>query len=323
MANKSHVNLRGSKRGKDPAAFRVGDVNAEEKVVASIRLSGPKLPGPDEFVGQTMTAKELEKRFGARRADADKVEKSLKKFGLKVEKISLLTRSMRVGGTAKAMEAAFKPKWAMMRSPAYGLYRGRHGKIQIPPELKGIVTGVFGLDQRRMAHSRSRAKVSARPGTTLKPFTPKNVEDHYNFPAGDGKGQSIAIAEFGGGYFVEDLKKYCKNFNRSEPNVQTIKVGNGRAYKLKELPDIPNPELRHLKLDESFEVMMDVEIIAGLCPKASISVYFSTFDQSGWVDLLDKVITSKPIPVALSISWGRAEDDPGGRMMQSTPSMIG
>jgi kumamolisin len=54
--------------------------------------------------------------------------------------------------------------------------------------------------------------------------------------------------------------------------------------------------------------MMDVEIIAGLCPKASISVYFSSFDQRGWVDLLNKVITAKP--VALSCSWGLAEDDP-------------
>ena len=54
--------------------------------------------------------------------------------------------------------------------------------------------------------------------------------------------------------------------------------------------------------------MMDVEIVAGLCPKASISVYFSTFDQRGWVDLLNQVITAKP--VALSCSWGLAEDDP-------------
>jgi kumamolisin len=309
MTSKRHVKLPGSQRGQNPAAFRVGDVNPEEKVVAKIRLSGPDLPGPDEFVGQTMTSREVEKKFGASQPDADKVKKCLEKFNLSVGKPLLLTRSMPVSGTAKAMYAAFKPKWAMMRSPTYGLYRGRQGKIQIPPELEGIVTGVFGLDKSRMAHRRAGTKVSARPGSALKPFTPKTIEDHYNFPAGNGEGQSIAIAEFGGGYFVEDLKKYCKNFNRSEPEVKKIKVGDGRAYKLKELPDIPNPELRHLKLDESFEVMMDVEIIAGLCPKASISVYFSTFDQSGWIDLLDKVITAKPIPVALSISWGRAEDD--------------
>ena len=55
--------------------------------------------------------------------------------------------------------------------------------------------------------------------------------------------------------------------------------------------------------------MMDIEIIAGLCPGANISVYFSTFDQRGWVDLLNKVIASNP--VVLSVSWGLAEEDPG------------
>ncbi len=54
---------------------------------------------------------------------------------------------------------------------------------------------------------------------------------------------------------------------------------------------------------------MDVQIVAGLCSKANITVYFSTFDQGGWVDLLNAAITAKP--VALSISWGLAEDNPG------------
>jgi kumamolisin len=54
--------------------------------------------------------------------------------------------------------------------------------------------------------------------------------------------------------------------------------------------------------------MMDVEIIAGLCPKADIVVYFSTFDQGGWVDLLNAAIRKKPS--TLSVSWGLAEDDP-------------
>ena len=39
---------------------------------------------------------ELVEKFGASKADADKVEKSLNKFGLKVEDVSLETRSMRV-----------------------------------------------------------------------------------------------------------------------------------------------------------------------------------------------------------------------------------
>jgi kumamolisin len=257
-----------------------------------------------------MTREQLAEKFGARKADADKVAKCLKKFGLKVEEVSLETRSMRVSGTAKVVEAAFKPDWVIMRSPAYGAYRGRQGPIYIPVELKGIVTGVFGLDERRMAHRRSGAAISAEPRTTLSPLTPTDIEKRYNFPEGDGEGQNIAIAEFGGGYFAQDMIAYCKKFQRPVPNVQMIEVlPDGRAYTFDQLLDIPDPDWRHRKLDESFEVMMDVEIIAGLCPKASISVYFSKFDQSGWINLLDRVVHADPVPVALSISWGRAEDD--------------
>src|SRR5271157_1838215 len=144
MANKTHVVLAGSKRGKDRAATRVGDVDPKEKIVVTIGLSGPKLPGADEYVGQTLAPMELAEKFGAKKADADKIAKSLKRFGLKVEEVSLETRSMRVSGTAAAMEAAFKPGMAIMRSARQGEYRGRQGTIMIPAELKGIVTGVFG-----------------------------------------------------------------------------------------------------------------------------------------------------------------------------------
>lgn len=91
------------------------------------------------------------------------------------------------------------------------------------------------------------------------------------------------------------------------PQVQAIAV-DAPAYTLAQILALP-PSQRGDQLDASIEVMMDVEIVAGLCAGADISVYFSTFDQQGWVDLLDKVIAARPS--VLSVSWGSAEDDPG------------
>jgi kumamolisin len=54
--------------------------------------------------------------------------------------------------------------------------------------------------------------------------------------------------------------------------------------------------------------MMDIEIIAALCPAGEISVYYASWDQKGWADLLDQVIADRP--VSLSISYGLAEDSP-------------
>ncbi len=319
MASKTHVILPGSKRGKDPAATRARDVDPKEKIVVTIGLSGPKLPGADEYVGQTLTPMEFAEKFAAKKSDADKVAKSLKKFGLKVEEVSLETRSMRVSGTAAAMQAAFKPSMAIMRSADQGEYRGRQGTIVIPAELKGIVLGVFGLDQRRMAHRgldqrrmarrKSGAAVSASHATALSPLTPADLEQRYNFPPGDGAGQNISIAEFGGGYLAADMIAYCNKFQRPVPNLQAIAI-DAPAFTLQQILALPLRRRRE-ELADCVEVMMDVQIIAGLCPNASISVYFSTFDQRGWVDLLNKVITAMPVAVALSISWGVPEDAPG------------
>jgi kumamolisin len=274
----------------------------------TVTLAGPKLPGADEYVGQRMTKEELAQQFSAKKEDADKVEKTLKKFGLKVENVSLETRSMRVSGTAKAMEAAFKAGLALMHSAADGDYFGREGTLQIPRALKGIVTGVFGLDQRRMAkRQRMMGLAATSHASTLPPLGPADLEQRYNFPPGDAAGQNIAIAEFGGGYFADDTTAYCKKFGRSVPNVTAIAV-DAPAFTLQQILALPKPQ-RMDQLDTSIEVMMDVQVIAGLCPKANISVYFSTFDQKGWVDLLNEVINA--MPTVLSISWGLAEDDPG------------
>jgi kumamolisin len=221
-----------------------------------------------------------------------------------VEAVLLETRSMRVSGTAKAMEAAFKPEMSIMRSARDGEYRGRQGAIQIPAELKGIVTGVFGLDQRRMARRQASAKSASQPA--LSPLGPADLEQRYNFPPGGGAGQSIAIAEFGGGYFADDVAAYCAKFQRAVPNVQAVSAG-APAYTLQQVMALP-PSQRRDVLSDSVEVMMDVEIIAGLCPQAAITVYFASFDQQGWVELLNQIIVAKP--VALSCSWGLAEDDP-------------
>ncbi len=215
MASKTHVVLPGSTRVKDPKATRVGKVDPQAKVVVTIDLAGPKLPSADEFVGKTLTPQELAEKFGAKQEDADKVARVLKSFGLKVDEVSPETRSMQVSGTAAAMEAAFKPGLVMMRSPTEGEYRGRQGKLSIPAALEGIVRGVHGLDQRRMARRKAGAESSPTQEAKLPPLGPPDLERRYNFPPGDGAGQSIVIGEFGGGYFAEDSRGLLRQVQSS------------------------------------------------------------------------------------------------------------
>jgi kumamolisin len=306
--SKSHVRLPGSKRSRNTDAIRVGPVNPKERMEVTIGLRGPKLPDADEVLTTPLSQEEFEARFSSMQEDAAEVAKALKKFKLKVEEISLSTRSMRVSGTVKAMETAFQQKFAMYRAVDQGEYRGREGSVMIPSELRGIVTGVFGLDQRKMAERKGRGDAPAHTSkVSLAPRAPSDLESLYNFPPGDGTGQSIAIAEFGGGYIAEDVEAFCAKFKLSPPTVRAISV-NIPAYTLSQIKALPTAQ-RKEQLADSMEVTMDVQIIVGLCPRANISVYFASFDQKGWIDLLTQVIRAKP--VTLAISWGLAEDDPG------------
>jgi kumamolisin len=139
-------------------------------------------------------------------------------------------------------------------------------------------------------------------------LTPDDLERRYEFPPGDAAGQVVAIAEFGGAYFADDTAAYCAKYGRPVPQVTPISAGYPLLTK-DQIRQLPQREQQQV-LGESIEVMMDVEIIAGLCPGAQIPLYFAPFTEQGWVDLLNAVMTAQPMPVALSISWGLAEDAP-------------
>jgi len=251
---------------------------------------------------KALTPDEFQHQYGASSSDIETVTKSLAKYGLTVTRTSPATRSIEVKGTAEQMENAFRPQLGIYKDASGAEFRDRVGTYQVPRELANIVTGVIGLGQRRVAHRRAAA---AEHAAALKPLSPQDIETLYGFPQGAAAQQTIAIAEFGGGFFAEDLATYCNKHGRNVPTVKAIAV-DAPAYTLQQILALPD-QARKDELDASVEVMMDVEVIAGLCSGANINVYFSTFDQKGWVDILDRIIQDRPVVV--SVSWGLAEDD--------------
>jgi len=309
------VPLSGSERPRQRQSQRLRDVDPDERIEITVTVAR-------DHAGDAV----------ARAADA------LEQRGLTVLETSSATLSLRLSGTATQMESVFKPALAVYSHPEQGEFRGREGQLQIPAELEGLITGVFGLDQRRVARRRSGLSPASRGGLGTapdaggvsvpggpKPFleaavagqslSPAQLASHYNFPAGDGSGQTVAIAEFGGGYFASDLQAFCAKQGTPVPTVTTVSVNGAPLYTLAEIQQLPEQQQQE-QLDDSVEVNMDVQIVAGLAPGARQIVYFSTFDEQGWVDLLNQVIDHKPAAaVTLSVSWGLAEDDRlrGGR----------
>jgi kumamolisin len=298
------VELPGSQRPPPTGAQRVGSANPSDEVEVTITLRGPALPAADDVTGPPVDPDTFAARYGASPDDAAQVKAELEKFGLDVYDVSLASRSMHVRGTVAQLDAAFGVTLDTYQSRSQGLFRGRTGSIHVPELLDGIVTGVFGLDDRRMA----RRKTAAPAPAVSAPLTPADLESRYQFPPGDAAGQTVAIAEFGGAYFASDVQAFCQKYNRAVPAVTPVSAGYP-LLTLQQIEQLPQAEQQQV-LDASGEVMMDAEIVAALCPAADISVYFAPWNQKGWIDLLNAAAGLRPLPVALSISWGEAEDSP-------------
>ena len=299
--NGRHVVLPGSNRPQKATAVRRRAADPDAQIEVTVTLRSPAPPEGAGVAQPGLTYDQLRAQFGASQADADEVARVLGGYGLKVEEVSLGTASMKLTGTVKEMDAAFLAKLAIYHDSDQGEFRGRDGELQIPADLAGIVTGVFGLDQRRVARRNSTGSA-----TTASPVAPADLESRYNFPPGDGAGQQIAVAEFGGAYFADDASAYATKYGRPLATVNVVPL-NYTPPTQAQIQAMSQDQQQEV-LDESFEVMLDVEVIAGLCPGATISVLFATFDQKGWIDTINRVIRDRP--VALSVSWGLAEDDP-------------
>ena len=263
----------------------------------------PEPGGGGGAKGVTLLSKaDLQAQYGADPADIGKVRSVLTALGMKMLKEDAAACTVRAGGTAAVVESIFQVRLFHYSDPR-GNYRGRKGDIHVPAELAGIILAVFGLDNRRMVKRRPlrRRKMSLtlaeRAAANRSWFYPAELASIYSFPAGDGSGQTVGLLEFGGGFFADDLAAFCKNANIAVPRVNLVSVNNTPTNQ---------------RDGAEGEVMLDVEVVAGVCPKATIAVYFSSFDEGGWVSAIDTAIHDQQNPLnVLSISWGYAEDAPG------------
>lgn len=289
--------LGGSERHHLAGSRATGTANPYEHVEITIKLRGKKpLPDIDGRPAFIMTYEDLEATYGAAIADVKLVSDTLGAYGLRVVRNNAGARSLHMSGTVSQMEHAFQVKLIQYTHDT-GDYRGRSGYIHIPAALSGIVTAVFGLDARRMISRKRHPSVKRDVDEALAPhrdwYFPGELAQHYRFPEGDGTGQTIGILEFDGGYFNSDLEKFCSIAKVPVPRVIPISV------------DHTSTSVRN---GAEVEVMMDVEIVAGICPKAAIPVYFGKFTERGWVDILDAAIHDKVnMPSILSVSYGLPE----------------
>lgn len=293
----THTQVKGSERVPLPGAHAIGEAHAEEWVEVTVKVRRKaELPSVDDRPKEAISRDALA-AYGASQTDIDKVAKTFTDLGLEVLHTDANTRTVELAGTVTAMNAAFGVK-LMRFSSDQGEYRGRVGSVHVPGSVSDLVDGVFGLDNRRVVKRRGHAtSAMAAASTKAKSrawFFPAELASIYNFPKGDGTGQVIGLLEFDGGFFQADLDSFCKAASVAVPNVVPISVDGTPTNVLNEA---------------AIEVMLDVEVVAGACPKATIPVYFSSFTEKGWLNAIDAAVQDKTHnPTVLSVSWGNSED---------------
>jgi kumamolisin len=137
----------------------------------------------------------------------------------------------------------------------------------------------------------------AATGGDATSFTPPQLASLYDLPSKTGQGECVGIIELGGGERQADLSKYFSSLGiKSTPKVIVVSVDHSKNQPTGD-PNGPDGE-----------VMLDIEAVGAIAPRANIAVYFGPNTDAGFLNAITTAIhdtTNKPS--VISISWGGPE----------------
>jgi kumamolisin len=310
MPNSRKIPLAGTERIPLQGARVIGPTDPHQLIEVSVVLKHRQPLPPAQHRAQRLSHEEFAGTYGARPEDINKIRQFAREYNLQVLERGdeVLRRTVTLAGTAANMEKAFGVELNEYEHPE-GSYRGRVGAIQMPEEYASLISGVFGLDDRPVAHPHFRfhqPKGAFGSRASSLSFNPNQVGALYGFPANvDSTGQTIAIVELGGGYRPADIKNYFQKLGIAAPPVKAILVDHGHNR-----PTNPN--------SADGEVMLDIEVAGAVAPGVGIAVYFAPNTDQGFQDALSTAIHDQlNKPAVVSISWGGPESTWTPQSMQN------
>ena len=262
-----------------------------------------------------MTRDQLKNDYGSDPAAVEAIEKFAADHHLVVTKDERASARLGLAGTVANLSDAFSVTLFDYTHPRLGDFHARTGPISVPAALGDAITGVFGFNNHRalrrlprksrLSEMRLNAPAQSRPW-----FIPTELTGIYNFPNANAQNQCIGLLEFGGGVEQSDVAAYFQKIGVPAPNIQIVAVDGVST------DPAADP-------DSTGEVMLDVDVAGAMAGGAKIAVYFSTFDEKGFIDCLSAVINDAANdPGVLSISWGWDENQPFNNSVLWSPAAI-
>jgi kumamolisin len=272
---------------------------------------------------------------GASPAELQKVVDFAHAHQLEVLEANASRRAVRVRGTADQINKAFAIELHHYHSPL-GDYHGHEGHPSLPADISGIVELIVGLDNRPVpakhyattdspqaasqpfapaasqpvAPSASPAgaaplastPVASDPAHTV-PLTPQQVAKLYNFPPGDGAGQTVGIYEMptsdgDPGYNPADISDTIKAF--------------GGDLKVPAPIDVSIDNQQNTGQTDP-ETLLDITVCGAVAQGAKIVVYFAAGQTTqNIINALNRMVhpdPNDPVPTVISISYGWSPDE--------------
>ena len=294
--NGSRVVLAGTERKPIADARIIEPANPAERIQVTIVVRRKAELPPLGKSMRIMEHEQLVANHGATANDLLAVREFAKEYNLQVVAESAAKRTVTLAGTVGDFSRAFEVKLDKVQL-GNQTYRQRVGTISVPTDLGPIIVAVLGLDSRRVAEPKYRSadasKMRALAG--VHPLSPVDVATLYNFPPGDGTGQTIAIIELGGGFAQDDLNTYFHELGLAVPTVTAVPAGASN-----------NPGVDP---HADGEVMLDIEVAGAVAPGAKQRVYFAPNTDPGFLGAIKAAIHDHPtdLPAAISISFGNPE----------------
>ena len=296
----NQIALPGTERPKVRQSKLITPAPTQEQLTATLivrRRPGSEAPSAQKRVSHA----EFADAHGAAQEDIDRVATFAHANHLEIVETNRARRTVIVRGSVEQMNAAFSVRLNQYSSPR-GAYRGHEGPVHVPADLAGIVEAVVGLDTRKVPARHANSD----PGNT-NPLTPQQVAQLYNFPPGDGTGQTIGIYEmqtqdgFGDtinpGYNAADLTATMNAF------------GGGLTVPVP--VDVPVDGQMNSGTSDN-ETLLDISVAGAVAQNARIAVYFTGGTNADIIHALQMAFHptgSQPVLNVFSISYGWSPDD--------------
>jgi kumamolisin len=273
-----------------------------------------------------LTPQAFADEFGPTADQQQQVKGYLQQQGLTVTHVSPNGLLIDATATVAQAEAAFQVTINNYTLGSNAFFANANPPV-IPTSLSSIIASIGGLDNSVRMHplyhlvspphgkpapGLGNTRVShlhASPKATQSGYGPSDLNGAYDGTAlqqagAQGNNQTVAVFELDG-YQSSDVTQYLQNYNLGTPSITNVTVDgfNGSAGQ------------------GAIEVVLDIEVVAAMAPKASQIVYEGPNTTQGVNDTYNQIVTDNKAQV-MTVSWGECEAQSGSSELQTLDNIF-